>query len=59
MVQGAPPALGAGLAEFDSRVPDHGDVRELVNPALCESVLDEIETRTSPQVSADGRAQVS
>ena len=22
MVQGAPPALGAGLAEFDSRVPD-------------------------------------
>lgn len=27
----------------------HGDVRELVNPALCESVHGGIETRTSPQ----------
>ena len=47
MVQGAPPALGAGVAEFDSRVPDC-DAREQVNPARRERVLDGIVTRASP-----------
>lgn len=35
---------------FDSCFPDC-DVRELVNPARRERVLDGIETRTSPQRS--------
>ena len=48
MVQGAPPALGAGHAEFDSRVPDC-DAREQVNPARRERVLDGIVTRASPK----------
>jgi hypothetical protein len=49
MVQGAPPALGAGHAEFDSRVPDC-DAREQVNPARCERVPDGIDTRASPRL---------
>ena len=55
MVQGAPPALGAGLAEFDSRVPDC-DAREQVNPARRERVLDGIVTRASPHLSSAGCA---
>ena len=47
-VQGAPPALEAGNAEFDSRVPDC-DAREQVNPARRERVFDGIVTRASPK----------